>query len=178
MAPCYLALLSFKHCAQDRREEQSPLIGYKKMNDKTGDYYSEQNLKVAQDLQNAGINMEKEWSTVGDDNVCEICQRNEDTGWIPINQPFPSGHQRPLAHSKCRCDMLTRRIKTPHATKNTVKAESVIIEGDATPEQIEVAFQQKAQKEKNIKSKKAVIIAVSTIVILTFCCIVSALLST
>lgn len=36
--------------------------------------------------------------------VCsEICQRNAEAGRIPMDQPFPSGHQRPLGHPRCRC---------------------------------------------------------------------------
>lgn len=75
-----------------------------------GDAYTEANLIVAQDLQAAGIQMEKFWSTVGDDKVSQtVCKPNEDQGWIPVNQAFQSGHMRPLGHPGCRCDLLTRR---------------------------------------------------------------------
>ena len=77
----------------------------------TGNAYSEANLMVAQDLQDAGIVMEKQWSTVGDDKVSEGCMENEKQGWIGLNKDFSSGHQRPLRFPGCRCDMLTRRKK-------------------------------------------------------------------
>ncbi len=70
-------------------------------------FYTQQNLETALQLQTAGIEIEKYWSGVGDDD-CEICKRNEAAGWIPLKQPFPSGHQRPLAHDGCRCDLMTR----------------------------------------------------------------------
>jgi len=74
----------------------------------TGNAYVEGNLIVAKDLQDAGIEMEKSWSTVGDDKVSEGCQNNEAAGWIAIDQAFPSGHMRPLRFPGCRCDLLTR----------------------------------------------------------------------
>jgi hypothetical protein len=37
-------------------------------------------------------------------NCCPICSANKAAGAIPVDQPFPSGHQRPPAHpGKCRC---------------------------------------------------------------------------
>ena len=75
-----------------------------------GNAYEEGNLEVAQDMQAAGLEMEKYWSTVGDDKVSKtICAPNEEAGWIPLNDPFPSGHMRPLGHPACRCDLKTRR---------------------------------------------------------------------
>jgi len=63
---------------------------------------------VARDLQDAGIEMEKSWSTVGDDKVTEGCLENEAAGWIALNKEFPSGHMRPLRFPGCRCDLQTR----------------------------------------------------------------------
>lgn len=63
---------------------------------------------VARDLQEAGITMEKAWSTVGDSKVTDGCRANEEAGFIAIDKPFPSGHQRPLRFPGCRCDLLTR----------------------------------------------------------------------
>ena len=77
-----------------------------------GDAYAEGNLIVAQELAAAGIEMEKAWSTVGDDKVSELCAGNEAQGWIPLEDAFQSGHQRPLGHPGCRCDLRTRREKT------------------------------------------------------------------
>jgi hypothetical protein len=73
-----------------------------------GNAYAEGNLMVARDLHEAGIEMEKAWSTVGDSKVTAECKANEDQGWIPINQEFQSGHMRPLRFPGCRCDLLTR----------------------------------------------------------------------
>ena len=78
-----------------------------------GDAYCEGNLEVAQQLAAAGIEMEKAWSTVGDDKVSQtICAPNEAQGWIPLADAFQSGHDRPLGHPGCRCDLRTRRMST------------------------------------------------------------------
>lgn len=74
-----------------------------------GNAYAEGSLIVMRDLQAAGIEMEKKWSTVGDDKVSEGCQENADAGWIGVEEAFPSGHQRPLRFPGCRCDLLYRR---------------------------------------------------------------------
>jgi len=69
----------------------------------TGNAYEEGNRIVAKDLQDAGIEQEKFWSTVGDDKVSDGCRENEEAGWIGIDEEFPSGHQRPLRFPGCRC---------------------------------------------------------------------------
>lgn len=74
-----------------------------------GDAYCEANRIIGEELQNAGVETEKRWSTIADDRVSNGCQANADAGWIPFGQPFPSGHQRPLRFPGCRCDLLTRR---------------------------------------------------------------------
>lgn len=73
-----------------------------------GNAYAEGNLIVARDLAEAGIGVEKYWSTVGDGNVSDDCRKNEEADWIDINDVFPSGDQRPLRFPGCRCDLLTR----------------------------------------------------------------------
>ncbi len=45
----------------------------------------------------------KEWVTVGDAHVSDICHGNEAMGIIPLSQPFPSGDMAPPAHPNCRC---------------------------------------------------------------------------
>ena len=77
----------------------------------TGNAYEEGNRIIAKDLQDAGLEMEKYWSTVEDDKVSEGCQENEAAGWIKIDQSFPSGHQRPLRFPGCRCECRYRRKK-------------------------------------------------------------------
>jgi len=74
----------------------------------TGNASLEGQMIVARDLQDAGIVMEKFWSTVGDSKVSEGCRENEAVGFIGLDKPFPSGHQRPLRFPGCRCDLLTR----------------------------------------------------------------------
>jgi hypothetical protein len=74
----------------------------------TGNAYAEGQLQAAQELEAAGLDMEKSWDTVGDDKVSEGCQGNAAVGWIKLDASFPSGHQRPLRFPGCRCDLLTR----------------------------------------------------------------------
>lgn len=77
-----------------------------------GNAYEEGNLIVARDLQEAGLTMEKSWSTVGDSKVSAECQTNESDGWIGIDQAHASGHQRPLRFPGCRCEERYRRKKS------------------------------------------------------------------
>lgn len=74
----------------------------------TGNAYAEGRLQAAQELKAAGLDMEKAWDTVGDDKVSDGCRANAAAGWIELDAPFPSGHQRPLRFPGCRCDLLTR----------------------------------------------------------------------
>lgn len=69
--------------------------------------YCSGSLQLGQELQQSGIVMVKHWLTVGDDRVSDGCRQNEKAGWIPINDAFPSGHQRPPRFPGCRCDLLT-----------------------------------------------------------------------
>jgi len=78
----------------------------RKTADARADAWLERGLKQSRGLQSAGLPMEKSWLTCGDDTVCEICNGNAEAGWIPLDEPFPSGHMRPLAHDGCRCDLL------------------------------------------------------------------------
>jgi len=73
----------------------------------TGNAYEEGRMSTAQYLKSQGLDMVKSWLVTGG-NICDICQANADEGWIPLDQPFQSNHDRPLAHPACRCTMLTR----------------------------------------------------------------------
>lgn len=75
----------------------------------SGNAYEAGGVIVVQDLQDAGLMMEKKWLTVGDDRVSAGCAGNESEGWIPFVQPFSSGHMRPLRFPGCRCTVLYRR---------------------------------------------------------------------
>lgn len=77
----------------------------------TGNANLEGQMIVARDLQDAGVEMEKAWSTVGDGKVSDGCRTNEADGWIALDKPFSSGHMRPLRFPGCRCDLMTRMKK-------------------------------------------------------------------
>ena len=74
-----------------------------------GEAYSEGNLQMGQQLQAAGLEMEKSWLDSGDDKVSAGCRDNAAAGWIPLDDDFPSGHKRPLRFPGCRCDILIQR---------------------------------------------------------------------
>jgi len=74
-----------------------------------GNAYVEGNAIVARDLEDAGLEMEKAWSTMGDERVSDACRQNQAQGWIAMSHLFQSGHAQPLAHPYCRCDLLLRR---------------------------------------------------------------------
>lgn len=66
----------------------------------------------------SGIELLKEWLTVGDDNVSDDCQANEDAGPIPLDDAFPSGASAPPEHPNCRCDVLPVRLATVETDTN------------------------------------------------------------
>jgi hypothetical protein len=74
-----------------------------------GNAYEQGNQIVVQDMAGLGLAMEKHWLTVGDDRVSDGCAENEAAGWIPIDEPFPSGDDRPLRFPGCRCTTMYRR---------------------------------------------------------------------
>ena len=76
-----------------------------------GNAYEHGTMIAAEDLVAGGLAMEKKWLTVGDDRVEQECRSNQADGWIPLDQEFSSGDQRPLAHPACRCTLQTRRHK-------------------------------------------------------------------
>lgn len=67
---------------------------------------------AAEEMQAAGLTMEKSWLTAQDSRVEPECLDNAAAGWIPIDQDFPSGVSRPLAHPNCRCTALYRVAKS------------------------------------------------------------------
>jgi Phage Mu protein F like protein. len=75
----------------------------------TANAYEEGNMIVAREIRDAGIELEKHWLTVGDERVSDGCQENEEAGWIPLDEPFPSGDDRPPRFPGCRCDLQIRR---------------------------------------------------------------------
>ena len=74
--------------------------------------YETGNRLVIDEMTAVGLEMEKSWSTVGDDRVSAGCRENAAVGWIPVDEPFPSGHQHPPRFPGCRCATLYRRRPT------------------------------------------------------------------
>lgn len=74
-----------------------------------GNAYEAGNRAVIDGLVDAGLTMEKRWSTVGDSRVDADCEGNESEDWIPVEDTFSSGDDTPLAHPGCRCGALYRR---------------------------------------------------------------------
>lgn len=73
----------------------------------SGNAYEVGNYVVVKDLAAAGIQMEKKWSTMGDDKVSDECRKNGEDGkdgWIPEDQAHSSGDMHPLRFPGCRCD--------------------------------------------------------------------------
>lgn len=68
--------------------------------------YCSANNDVGVMLQDSGIPMMKFWQTLEDNRVSDGCWENQDAGWIPLSQPFPSGHMHPPRFPGCRCDFL------------------------------------------------------------------------
>ena len=93
---------------QEHIESRAHLIAIQEV----GEAYEHGNEVVIRDLQSAGLKMEKKWDTMSDDRVSQdICAPNAAQGWIPVDEPFQSGHQRALGHVACRCTTLYRRAR-------------------------------------------------------------------
>jgi SPP1 gp7 family putative phage head morphogenesis protein len=74
-----------------------------------GDAYEHGNMLVARDLQVGGLEMQKSWLTVGDDRVRPDHRGNQAQGWIPLDDAFADGTNRPPTDPRCRCTLLMRR---------------------------------------------------------------------
>jgi uncharacterized protein with gpF-like domain len=74
-----------------------------------GDAYVEGTMVVARDLQGAGLEMQKKWISASDSKVRTDHRANDAEGWIPLDDVFQSGHDRPPTDSGCRCSLGTRR---------------------------------------------------------------------
>ena len=61
-------------------------------------------LKVAR---SAGVDIKKYWSVNNLGTCCDECEENEEAGPIPLDEPFPSGDDAPLAHPGCQCVLLS-----------------------------------------------------------------------
>jgi len=76
-----------------------------------GDAYEAGNEVMAGELKAAGLEIEKKWLTVGDDNVRPSHRANQAQGYIPFDDDFSSGDSRPPSDPGCRCTTLHRRKK-------------------------------------------------------------------
>ena len=56
--------------------------------------------------QASGVVTGKQWVTAEDELVSDECQANADQGVIPLDAPFQSGDDAPLAHPYCRCSVV------------------------------------------------------------------------
>lgn len=74
-----------------------------------GDGYEHGNMLVGKSLQAAGLEMQKSWGTSQDDLVRPAHSANEREGWIPLDDAFSSGHDRPPTDPRCRCFVKQRR---------------------------------------------------------------------
>lgn len=74
-----------------------------------GQAFVDGQIEAAEELARGGADLEKGWLTVGDDHVSDGCRENEQAGWIPLAQTFPSGHRAPLRFPGCRCALQIRR---------------------------------------------------------------------
>lgn len=58
-----------------------------------------------------GIDIRKAWEP--DDEACIVCLGNALAGPIPLDRPFPSGHQHPTAHPHCECVLVPVTYAAP-----------------------------------------------------------------
>lgn len=77
----------------------------------TANAYGEAGRQTTQRIAALGISLEKSWLTTGDDRVSDGCRSNAAAGWIGLNTPFPSGHQREPRFPGCRCTVQYRRMR-------------------------------------------------------------------
>lgn len=75
-----------------------------------GEAYTHANLEMTRDIgKELGVKTEKRWLTT-DDDLDELCASAADDGWIPVDDTFSNGMDRPLAHPNCRCDVEFRAV--------------------------------------------------------------------
>ena len=77
------------------RRDRGEVIGHTE-----GAYASEAARAVESEQYGA---KQKVWITGEDERVCDVCGANEAAGIIAVSESFPSGHNAPPAHPRCRC---------------------------------------------------------------------------
>jgi hypothetical protein len=73
--------------------------------------YEGGNRLFAQSLQDDNIILEKKYQTSEDDKVSDLCQGNQDEGWIPLDQYHQSGVMNPPGHVNCRCYEIYQEVR-------------------------------------------------------------------
>jgi hypothetical protein len=68
--------------------------------------YGEGHRAGIEPLLKVGLDVEHSWVTMGDDVVSDGCLENENAGWIPYDEPFPSGDLAEPRFPGCRCGVL------------------------------------------------------------------------
>lgn len=77
----------------------------------TAQAYENGNREFAASIADEGVNMEKKYQTSEDDLVSDLCQGNQDDGWIPLDEAHSSGVQQPPGHVRCRCYEIYREAQ-------------------------------------------------------------------
>lgn len=75
------------------------------------DAFEAGNRLAAQQMQAQGLTIEKAWLTAGDNRVRAAHRANAAQGYIPLDENFSSGHDRPPTDPGCRCSGVYRRVK-------------------------------------------------------------------
>lgn len=56
---------------------------------------------VVNEIQKEGRHVERHWDT--QDDPCELCQENEEAGWIGEDEQYPNFPEGPPGHPNCQC---------------------------------------------------------------------------
>ena len=79
--------------------------------------YEEWKQAQSKDFEKRSWNtMYKKWITQWDSRVTDECRSDAWAWWIPINEDFPTGHERPPRFPWCRCSL-------QHISKNVLNIE-------------------------------------------------------
>ena len=75
--------------------------------------YESGSRNLVDEITAVGITMEKSYGGPRDGITSDGCLENLDAGWIPLDQPFPTGIQHPPNHPGCRHDTMYRVAEPP-----------------------------------------------------------------
>lgn len=70
---------------------------------------SEGSMQGYRQAEETGLTVLKGWLCEPD--ACDVCLENEAAGFIPLDETFPSGHERPVAHPNCRCTDVAKVVE-------------------------------------------------------------------